>query len=564
MAAPPIRVVTVLGQFQRPLLQAKECQRRAKVGTALLVVGHLVQRLQVGQTLDRLAGRLHRLASPELVRIHLRQQQERNRVLVIQRNRLAQCTLGVVHAPQLVIGHAGVGLGAGIARLHDSSTQEGIQRGFGLALLEAQQPQAGPAHIVGRVLLQRGSKGLLGFCKAIGKGLQRTQLTPVAGALGLEFQGLQQVAARRADRLAFALRTAQAKPAPVIAGRDPGSAAKSQLGGGGTALAARQFALRQQHTGGVGIACTGQGLRAVIQPIRQQVDAGQLGQQIGFIRVSAQAVFQRVGGGRKLPVHQLQVRQHQIGRRRHALGRVGQGGQLTACQRAVPALDRLGAGENGDPRAAWRGGHLVRMQMARGIGCERIHPLDAVARVAQLDLDRRPAHFGHGGLIAAHRHRTLGVGKLHRAGQHGQQRLATGVHIQLPIRAADTGRGGRSLQVEAAVVLALGLGPGPPQRQQQRGGLRAAGQLLHLQHRVLVQPHLRVIGKQQRHLGGRQRAHKGPAWQQLGGLGRRPRCALYRALLTAALQADNLRGRPRRNRRVTQRRHQGERHAQRT
>ncbi len=72
------------------------------------------------------------------------------------------------------------------------------------------------------------------------------------------------------------------------------------------------------------MAYTGQRFRAVVQPVGQQINACQLGQQIRIVVAAAQTRFKRIGRSCKLTIHHLRVRQHEIGGSRNALRGINQ------------------------------------------------------------------------------------------------------------------------------------------------------------------------------------------------------------------------------------------------
>ena len=217
MAAAPVGVEALLRHLQRPVFHAKERQRCTQVGTALLVVGHLVERLEVRHARHGSARGLHRFAGLEQIGVDLRQQHVGHRVLVVQYGRLLQGGQRVLVAAQLVVRHGGPGLGAGIAGLHHARPQERIQRGIRLPLLEVQQALACERHIVRRVVAQRGGKGLTRLGELVHKSLQRAQLAPSAGRLGRQLQRAPQVLAGGARVFALGMCTAQALPGACIA-----------------------------------------------------------------------------------------------------------------------------------------------------------------------------------------------------------------------------------------------------------------------------------------------------------------------------------------------------------
>ena len=248
-------------------------------------------------------------------------------------------------------------------------------------------------------------------------------------------------------------------------------------------------------------------------------------------------------GGSHLPCQQS-ARGQQVARLQghgriehiHPCGR-GRGARLRQCRTGCGEVARC----QGIPHGHQCCRHGLGRQVGHRVGPQRVDPLDAVARLAQHQLDRGLAHFGQRRLVGAYRHRALRVGKLHRAREHGDQRAAVVLHTDVPVGAPDGRRRGRCLQVQAAAIGAFGLRPRTAGIEQQGGHrLRRSGHALDLQHRVLVQAQLGVVREQQRHLGGLPRAHKVALGQGLGQLGRPPVGCGGRTLVTGTLQTDDL------------------------
>ena len=566
VAAAPVGVEALLRQLQRPVFHAEEGQRRAQVGAALLVVGQLVERAQVGHALCPGPRSRHGLAGLEQVGVDLRQQHVGHGVLVVQCGSLVQRGDGVLVAPELVVGDGSPGLGTGVARLHHASAQKGVERRFGLALLEPQQAQAGEGNVVGALVLQRSLEGVFGVGKAVGKGLQRA-----AFALGLrqvrcQRNGLLQVLARGAGVLALGVRAAQAQPAACVL--------RGQLGGFGVggqcarriALAAGQGATGERQFG-VGCLALGERGSGVARAVLQQLRAGQLGQQCGVGGPLLQRALQGCHCGLAFAAHQQQVGLHEPHRQGGALGHLllrqcacfrplaglqGDGqfqGGAPGCRRLGARLGQ-GAARAVDLACRQRGAHRLQRrrqglggQVGQWVGLQGVDPLHALARLHQHELDRGLAHFGIGGFVGAQCQRALGVAKLHRARQHREQCAPVGLHADVPVGATDGSGGGGGLQLQRAAGRAACLRPGAPGLQAQRGGaLPGRGQRLDLQHRVLVQAHLGLVGKQQGHARGLACTHKVASSQGLCGARGAPGRGAGRALVTRALQVHDLSG----------------------
>jgi hypothetical protein len=224
-------------------------------------------------------------------------------------------------------------------------------------------------------------------------------------------------------------------------------------------------------------------------------------------------------------------------------------GGAPGCRRLGARLGQ-GAARAVDLACRQRGAHRLQRrrqglggQVGQWVGLQGVDPLHALARLHQHELDRGLAHFGVGGFVGAQCQRALGIAKFHRARQHREQRAPVGFHTDVPVGAADGGGGSGGLQLQRAAGRAARLRPGAPGLQAQRGGaLPGGGQRLDLQHRVLVQAHLGLVGKQQAHARGLARAHKIASGQGLCSAGGAPGRGAGRALVACALQVHDFGG----------------------
>ena len=570
VAPAPVGIEALLRQFQRPVFHAKEGHGGTQVGAAFLVVGDLVERLEVGHALHRCARSLHRFAGLEQVGVDLCQQHVGHGVLVVQAAGLAQRGQCVLVAAELVVRHGRPGLGAGVAGLHHTRAQKGIQRGLRVALLEVQQPLAGECHVVRRVVAQSGGKGLARLGELVGEGFQRAQFAPGAGTLGRQRQRLLQIGAGGAGVFAFGVGTAQALPAPGVLRRELRGLGVRTQRAGGISPAAGQFSPHHRKLCMRRALCRGQRGGGLVHAVAQQLHPGQLGHQ-GRVRGPAlQGGAQRGGRSGRVAFHEQHVRLHEPDRQRG--GRRGRlAGQLFARSEDIARLQRDGSLHHGHPgcgcaavcfrlrqrgtrggqiaghqRGAHRGqrfGHGFSRKVRQRVGAQGVHPLDAVARLAQHQLDRGLAHLGIGSLVGAHRHLPLRIGELHRARQHGQQGAAVVLHADVPVGAPDRRRGRRGFQVQPRAIGAARLRPGPARVEQQRGHrLGGCGHALDLQHRVLVQAQLGVVGKQQGHPRGLPGAHEIARGEGLGRASGLPVGCSGGTLVARALQADDLGG----------------------
>ena len=501
VAAGPVRRIGFVGVVGSPVFRTEVGQRAAQVGAALLVVGDRVQRLEVGHAHLCVARGTDGRAEIQRIAIHQRQHHLRQRVLRIEFGRFAHRLHRSRPVAQLVVGHAGVELGAREARLDHTGLQERFQCLVRLAGLELQDAQAGQRQKVVGLARQGFVEGGAGSGQVARQREQGGEFAAVTGRVGCQAQGVVQRRARGLGVFLFGLDPAHAEPGFVALRVAAGNVGEQAQGHVALAAQARHVGRGQRHL-------------AVLRKLRHA--GGQ--QRRGFLGASGQGqgpALQRHGGGTAAALlrQRLQQRQRfagaterqiQVGQQHCRFGRVGRRPlQHRKRRREVAAFDGL--------HSTCERRRRLRHPAARRrpVGRDPLHP---VRRIGQQRLHRRFARLDRGLLVGADGDLPERVGHLDLAAEHRHQGVAAGADADLPVGAADPDRGGGrghhhaprahriGGQPQEAGNQLLGLGPHAPLAQLQSRGLVARGHGAELQHALLVQADLRLVAHQQRGL----------------------------------------------------------------
>ena len=342
--------------------------------------------------------------------------------------------------PQLIVGHGSVGLGAGVTRFQDAGFEQGIQRGLGIALLESQQSHAGERNVIAGIGLERGIERLLGLRIAVREGLERAEFALISCAVGIELQRRRKIASRRRRILTLALRAPQREPAAIVGGSHTRRALELLECLLSETLAARGFACRYQYARRIRVARQGERLFRGIDLVHEQLLANQLRQQIGIARGDGQGFSGDCERTLEFSGYQFDVGEQRVDV------------YVASASPAVGLQPSVGpreiAVDDGRERRFHRGRCLGCLGISSWFYGQSVHPLNAVARIGEQNLDRRFAELGQRGFVFLDRDAALSVKKLHGPGEHHQQSLAGRIDFQFPVRPADCGDGVRRVDDE--------------------------------------------------------------------------------------------------------------------
>ena len=293
MAAGPERIEGLLRIAARPLLHAHEGEGLAQIGAALLVVGELVERLEVGQTAHRLARRVDRSGRSKQIGANHRGHEVGQRILVIQFAGAGQFILRLLDLAHLVIGHGGVDVHPGVAGFHDASLEEGLQRLSGVATLEFEHAQSGQGDKIRRIGGQGRAVSGFGSGEFVGQRFQCAQFALVANARRVQGQCLLQIGTSLANVFPFAIGGTASIPGPVVVWFEADGQIVGGIGRRRATFAARDVGARQPGViaGEIRIDGCFRGRGSLVGAVRQQKQAGLLGIKPGGVREALQALL---------------------------------------------------------------------------------------------------------------------------------------------------------------------------------------------------------------------------------------------------------------------------------